>query len=323
MANELSGNTDSTLELLMRRVIPVNESASCSKVLELFHENKDLYALPVVNDKDRPVGIVVRQEITEFFSKPYSKELKGKKPISKLMDSAPIIVDSSTGIDDVSRIVLDAGIKHMVSGFIITREKLYLGMANGYDLLNEITSLKQKHLFGLAHFDQLTGLPNRTLLLDRLKQAISMSSRAGRNISLLYIDLDGFKNVNDTYGHTTGDRLLKEAAARLLSCIREGDTAARLGGDEFVVLLLESDLDRAITVANRILESLRTPYELGKKSITSVSASIGIAEYPDHASELNILMDAADKAMYLAKNSGKNQVAVFAPSVKEKSGMTA
>ncbi len=323
MANELSGNTDSTLEFLMRRVVPVNESASCIKVLELFHENKDLYALPVVNDKDRPVGIVVRQEITEFFSKPYSKELKGKKPISKLMDSAPIVVDSSTGIDDVSRIVLDAGIKHMVSGFIITKEKLYLGMANGYDLLNEITSLKQKHLFGLAHFDQLTGLPNRTLLLDRLKQAISMSSRAGRSISLLYIDLDGFKNVNDTFGHTTGDRLLKEAAARLLSCIREGDTAARLGGDEFVVLLLESDLDRAITVANRILESLRTPYELGKKSITSVSGSIGIAEYPDHASELNILMDAADKAMYLAKNNGKNQVAVFTPSVQKKSGMTA
>ena len=112
-----------------------------------------------MNDKDRPVGIIVRQDITEYFSKQYVKELKGKKPISTLMDDKPIIVDRSTGIEDVARIILDAGMAHMVSGFIITKEKKYLGMANGYDLLHEMTQRKQKHLFGLAHFDQLTGLP--------------------------------------------------------------------------------------------------------------------------------------------------------------------
>lgn len=314
MVHELSINTDDTVETLIRRVASVHESTNSITVLEFFHENKKLYALPVVNDKDRPVGIILRQDITEFFSKPYSKELKGKKPISKLMDNSPIIVDRSTGIEDVARIVLDAGIQHMISGFIITKEKQYLGMANGYDLLNEITKIKQKHLFGLAHFDQLTGLPNRTLLLDRLKQSISISSRASRAVSLLFIDLDGFKNVNDTYGHTTGDRLLKEVAARLLACIREGDTAARLGGDEFVVLLLESDLNRAITVAERILNALKATYNLGKKSISSVSASIGIAEFPDHASELQALMDAADKAMYVAKKAGKDQFAIFVPT---------
>lgn len=317
MKNEKSDNTDTTVEYLLRPVPSVKDSASCIKVLELFHEDKKLYALPVVNDKNRPVGIIVRQELTEFFSKPYSKELKGKKPISMLMDEAPIIVDRSTGIEDVARIVLDAGIQHMVSGFIITKDKHYLGMANGYDLLNEITSRKQKHLFGLAHFDQLTGLPNRTLLLDRLKQAISLSNRATRAISLLYIDLDGFKPVNDTYGHATGDRLLKEAAARLLSCIREGDTAARMGGDEFVVILLESDLDRAVAVAERILETLRVPYEFGKKTISSITASIGIAEYPYHVNELDALLHAADEAMYSAKKSGKDQFAVFTPTSQD------
>jgi len=265
----------------------------------------------VVNDKVRPVGIVLRHDLTEFFSKQYVKELKGKKPISTLMDGNPIIVDIKTQIEDVARIILDAGIQHMVSGFIITQEKRYAGMANGYDLLNEITNLKQKHLFALAHFDQLTGLPNRTLLMDRLNQTISVSERASRAISLLFIDLDGFKTVNDGYGHAIGDRLLKEVATRLLSCLREGDTAARLGGDEFVVILIESDLDRAIKVTNRILETLRAPYAFGKKTISNISAGIGIAEYPEHANGLDALLSAADNAMYFAKKSGKDRFAVF------------
>lgn len=313
MANDPSENINATVEHLLRDVPSMHESTSCSKVLELFHENKRLYALPIVNDKDRPVGIIVRQDLTEFFSKQYVKELKGKKPISTMMDDKPIVVDRGTGIEDVSRIILDAGMEHMVSGFIITKDKRYLGMANGYDLLNEMTHRKQKHLFGLAHYDQLTGLPNRTLLLDRLAQAISVSSRAARPITVLFIDLDGFKPVNDTYGHATGDRLLKEVAVRLAACLREGDTAARLGGDEFVIVLPDSDLERAITVAHRILGTVRIPYELGKKTISSISASIGMAEYPNHADELDALLTAADNAMYVAKKNGKDQFAVFSP----------
>ncbi|KAF0201116.1 MAG: diguanylate [Gallionellaceae bacterium] len=306
---------NATVELLLKNVISKHESTSCIEVLELFHKDKKLYALPVVNDKDRPVGMIVRQNLTEFFSKQYVKELNGRKPITILMNDNPIIVDRNTNIDDVARIVLDAGMEYMVSGFIITKDKKYLGMANGYDLLNEMTQRKQKHLFGLAHFDQLTGLPNRTLLLDRLNQAIFVSTRASRAISLLFIDLDGFKPVNDTYGHATGDRLLKEVAERLVACLREGDTAARIGGDEFVVILPESNLDRAVTVADRILGTLRIPYEFGRKNISSISASIGIAEYPTHAGDLNSLLSAADNAMYVAKKSGKDRSTVFSPSI--------
>ncbi|MDP1870014.1 MAG: GGDEF domain-containing protein [Gallionella sp.] len=313
MSTEHANNTAVTVEYLLKTIPAVNEDASCIKVLELFHSDKKLYALPVVNDKSRPVGIIVRQNLTEFFSKPYVKELKGKKPISTLMDENPIIVDKNTSIDDIARIILDAGIEHMVSGFIVTREKKYFGMANGYDLLKEITHRRQKHLFDLAHFDQLTGLPNRTLLLDRLSQGISVANRTERAISLLFIDLDGFKHVNDSYGHTIGDCLLKEVATRLLSCLREGDTAARMGGDEFVVILLESNIERAVSVANRILNILRAHYEFGKKDISCISASIGIAEHPYHADDVNALLTAADKAMYQAKNSGKDQIAIYTP----------
>jgi diguanylate cyclase (GGDEF)-like protein len=303
----------SSVECLLKYIPALNEGTSCLEVLELFHEDRKLYALPVVNEKNRPVGMVLRQELTEYFSKQYVKELKGKKPITTLMDGKPIIVDVQTGIEDVARIILDAGMEHMVSGFIITKDKRYTGMANGYDLLNEITKRKQKYLFGLAHFDQLTGLPNRTLLIDRLNQTISVSNRTSRAVSLLFIDLDGFKPVNDTYGHTIGDRMLKEVATRLLSCLREGDTAARLGGDEFVVLLLDSDIERAIKVANRILETLRAEFEIEKRNIAGITASIGIAEYPEHADSLDSLLTAADNAMYLAKKSGKDKYAVSAP----------
>jgi diguanylate cyclase (GGDEF)-like protein len=312
MKKEESKDNNINIESMLRAVPAIKEDMSSKSVLDLFHKDKQLYSLPVVTDKLKPVGMVVRQVITETFSKPYFKELVGEKPISAMMNHDPIIVDHNASVEDVARIILDAGIQHMVSGFIITRDAKYLGMGNGYDLINEIINYRQKHLFDLAHFDQLTGLPNRTLLLDRLSQAISISSRSNHKISLLFIDLDGFKQVNDTFGHSIGDCLLKEVGKRLLGCIREGDTVARLGGDEFVVSLLESNLTRAIMVTERILEKLRQPYDFGlNEDITSISGSIGIAEYPDNAGNRDDLLDTADKAMYVAKKRGKNQFAVF------------
>ncbi len=306
-------SVNSTVEYLLREMPPVKDSTNCSKVLDMFHKNRELFAIPVVNDKNKPTGIVIRQDFVEHFSKMYMKELKGQKPISDLMDCNPIIVDKGTAIEDVARIILDAGIRHMVSGFLITEDKKYMGMANGYDLLNEITRRKQEYLFDLAHFDQLTGLPNRTLFMDRLAQAISVYIRSPQKFSLLFVDLDGFKPVNDTYGHSVGDKLLKKVAVRLNACIREGDTVARLGGDEFVIMLLESDLAHATSVATRILEKLRLPYEFGKKTIADISASIGIAEYPLHADSMDAIMTAADTAMYVAKQEGKDRYAVFEP----------
>ncbi len=311
MKPEQSGDTRITVESLLRQVPAVMETTICRGVLDLFHNDKNLYSIPVVNDRVRPVGMVVRQEITDEFSKPFYLDMKGDKPISELMNRQPIIVDIETSIEDVARIILNAGIQYMVTGFIVTRDGKCVGMGNGYDLLHVIMENREKHLFGLAHFDQLTGLPNRRLLLDRLDQAISVSSRSHQQISLLFIDLDGFKPVNDGFGHDVGDKVLKEVAKRLQACIREGDTAARIGGDEFVVSLHESNLERAVNVAARILETLRQPYEPLNGRISTISASIGIAEYPLHADNVDDFLIAADQAMYAAKRNGKNQYAVF------------
>ena len=173
----------------------------------------------------------------------------------------------------------------------------------------------------LAFFDQLTSLPNRTLLLDRLKQAMAACSRNGGYGALLFIDLDNFKTLNDTLGHNTGDMLLQQVAQRLTLCVREGDTVARLGGDEFVVVLAglsKSEADAAAgveTVAEKILASLDQTYSLGDLAHHS-SASIGVTLFGgDHAS-MDDLMKQADLAMYQSKAVGRNTLRFFDPALE-------
>lgn len=164
----------------------------------------------------------------------------------------------------------------------------------------------EREIQHLAQHDGLTGLPNRGLFLDRMQQAIVQSQRAGAQFALLFVDLDGFKGVNDMYGHSAGDQLLCLVAERLKSCVRGGDTVARLGGDEFTVLLLNigsiTDMEK---VVNKGLLCLAAPYDMGGYSVT-VTASIGICLYPGYATEVGKLLGCADKAMYRAKQSGKN-----------------
>jgi len=167
-----------------------------------------------------------------------------------------------------------------------------------------------------ANFDALTGLPNRRLFRDRLKHEIQNSRRARLTMALMFLDLDGFKDVNDTLGHDMGDVLLREAAKRLQRCVRESDTVARLGGDEFTVILPEihdpSSIDR---VAENILKALSEPIMLGN-DIAYVSASIGITLYPDDATDIEDLLKNADQAMYAAKQRGKNQYQYFTASMQ-------
>jgi diguanylate cyclase len=160
----------------------------------------------------------------------------------------------------------------------------------------------------LALYDALTGLPNRKLLDERLTQALAKARRNGNHVALLFIDLDKFKPVNDTFGHAYGDLLLKEVAKRLHDCMRESDTACRLGGDEFVALLSEiSGEEAAMKVATKILDQLTLPYEI-VGHVFDISASIGVALFPDDGADGKALMKNADMAMYEAKNSGRANV---------------
>ena len=173
----------------------------------------------------------------------------------------------------------------------------------------------------LAFFDQLTGLPNRALLLDRLRQVITASSRSGSHGALLFIDLDNFKTLNDTLGHDMGDQLLQQVAQRLTACLRAEDTSARFGGDEFVVMLtnLSADLitsaSQAELVGNKILSDLNRPYRLKEITYTS-TASIGVTLFCGNRTKIEVLLRQADIAMYKSKDSGRNAMHFFDPDME-------
>jgi diguanylate cyclase (GGDEF)-like protein/PAS domain S-box-containing protein len=169
----------------------------------------------------------------------------------------------------------------------------------------------QQRIQHLAYHDNLTGLPNRGLLQDRLGHSIARAERGGRKVAVLFIDLDNFKNINDTLGHDVGDELLRQVSARLKECVRIEDTIARQGGDEFIVLIESLDDSRgASVVAQKILNVLRAPFPLAGTE-QHVSGSVGIALYPDDGRDAQTLMKSADTAMFHGKSQGKNTYQYF------------
>ncbi|MGZ4999101.1 MAG: two-component system response regulator, partial [Methylomonas sp.] len=180
-------------------------------------------------------------------------------------------------------------------------------------LFSDITSLKnhQKDLERIAHFDPLTGVPNRVLLEDRLNQALVHTRRSGNILAVCYLDLDGFKPVNDQHGHGVGDQLLIEVSQRIKGCLRAGDTVARLGGDEFMLLLLDlNGAEECKLILERTLSKLAEPVSIDKHCL-NVSASLGFTLYPADSSDADTLIRHADQAMYVAKMRGKNRFHLF------------
>ena len=180
-------------------------------------------------------------------------------------------------------------------------------------LVRDITGRKQaeEKMTQLALYDHLTGLPNRILFHERLESARVQAHRNKSLVALLFIDLDGFKAVNDSLGHHVGDLLLKEVSHRLKNVVRESDTVARMGGDEYTVILTNiKEVSAASQVAEKIITSLNKPITLDGNSC-SIGASIGLAVYPDHAEDLESLISNADSAMYQAKANGKNSCVIF------------
>lgn len=162
-----------------------------------------------------------------------------------------------------------------------------------------------------AYHDALTGLPNRTLFGDRLSMAIARARRSQKLIAVIFLDLDFFKEINDTAGHAAGDRLLRDVATRLRSSIRAEDTVARMGGDEFLLLLVEIPTrDDVLTITEKILAAVEQPYELSGRRV-QISASIGVALFPQDGEDPETLISNADRAMYEAKNSGRNAIRFF------------
>jgi diguanylate cyclase (GGDEF)-like protein len=175
---------------------------------------------------------------------------------------------------------------------------------------SDITDLKraEEQISHMANHDALTGLPSLRLGKDRLTSAVAHAHRHDSKVALMFVDLDGFKEVNDTIGHDAGDEVLVGVAKRLTDCVRETDTVARIGGDEFTVVITEvSDKDAIANVAKKIIDSVSEPFILSDGAAqTTIGASVGIAIYPDHGKNAEALVRLADKAMYTVKRRGKN-----------------
>lgn len=188
---------------------------------------------------------------------------------------------------------------------------------NGF--IRDLTQIKQSEelIWNQANFDALTRLPNRHMFRDRLEQEIRKTDRSHLKTALLYIDLDNFKEVNDTLGHTQGDALLRDAARRIGHCARATDTVARMGADEFTVILAELEDGGTIErVAKAILKSLEEPFLLGNDTV-HVSSSIGVTRYPDDATDADDLLKQAEQAMYAAKKAGRNHFNYFTPAMQQ------
>ena len=186
------------------------------------------------------------------------------------------------------------------------------------ELSNDFTEKKEAEdmIWRQANFDFLTNLPNRRMLMDRMKQELVKVNQSGKKLALLFLDLDNFKDINDTLGHDAGDHLLLDVAKRLKDCVREFDTVSRLGGDEFAIILTElSDLPTMEKIAHSILRSLAQPYQLGSE-IAYVTGSIGITVYPDDGTDIDTLMRNADQALYAAKLAGRNRMSYFTASMQ-------
>jgi diguanylate cyclase (GGDEF)-like protein len=177
---------------------------------------------------------------------------------------------------------------------------------------SELATVEMEHL---AYHDALTGLPNRPLFMDRLIMALAQGNRVNQKLAVFFLDLDRFKNINDSLGHSTGDTLLKAVAERIRRCMREGDTVARFGGDEFTLLIPRIDyIEDAAKIAQKILETVKIPFNLGGQELF-VSTSIGISISPSDGTDPETLVRNADSAMYRAKDQGRDNYQLYAPAM--------
>ncbi|MCC6070525.1 EAL domain-containing protein [Massilia sp. GCM10020059] len=231
---------------------------------------------------------------------------------------AALAANGTAGLKMTTRLVRPDGSVVWIDMSVAAIETESHGHPHHLCMIEDVTEKKKSEalIWQQANFDSLTQLPNRRMFHDRLEIEIAKSRREGLRTAILFIDLDHFKEVNDTLGHHQGDVLLVEASERIRACVRVTDTVARLGGDEFTVIL--SGLDesaRSDLIAAKILDAMQAPFELGQEQ-AFVSASIGITLFPDDADDVDDLLKHADQAMYAAKGAGRNRFSYFTPALQ-------
>jgi diguanylate cyclase (GGDEF)-like protein len=227
--------------------------------------------------------------------------------------AAPAQASSTEPPLSISQLAIEAGITILILACIFLLYQLWRVYRRAQRRETEV----RQQVWRQANYDYLTQLPNRYLLQQCLESAILECQQSRLQLGLLLIDLDGFKDVNDVAGHAVGDRLLQNAALRIQSCVRDGDTTAKLGGDEFVVVVPGIEDTQALhDIGAKIVDTIRSPFHIDDNQYF-VTASIGIAVFPDHSESAETLMMYADQALYAAKRAGKNQYQFFTQTMQE------
>lgn len=243
-----------------------------------------------------------------------------KTELSGLLLSDVVHPDSLATFDEGFRRVLTVGESSSIDALYLSRQGFPVNMEGNlscsfrdkqpvavWGICRDVTEKRreEEQLYRLAHHDVLTGLPNRQMFMERLQQLRSMASRMERHMAVLYLDLDRFKDVNDTFGHAFGDKLLQLVGGRLSECVRDTDMVCRIGGDEFVVALGNlRNAEGSETVAGKIMQALSAPYLIDSQQLL-ITSSLGISLYPEDGSELDELLEMADLALYYAKEQGR------------------
>lgn len=279
---------DMTTQATKQRVLVIGAGRGGTAMLELFSSDPSVHIAGIVDSNSSAPALTLADKLgVAHFT----------DVATAITACQPCLAFNLTGDDAVSQYAESRlGVENVIGGF------------QARFLWTLLTRLKQtnEQITHLAHHDGLTGLPNRTLFYDRLNQAIARARRDKESVAVLFLDLDGFKKINDTLGHDIGDALLIETAKRLKACVRESDTVARMGGDEFTAILCNVGTgDGKEIVAQKILDTIRAPFVLHEQNC-NVGVSIGIAVYPNSGGNAEDLVKVADTAMYLAKDGGKN-----------------
>jgi diguanylate cyclase (GGDEF)-like protein len=295
---------------------PARETDTGEVLYERFRREPDTLSVAVLRADGCPVGLVERHSFTLKMAAEFGRALFARRPISILMDKDPLTVDAEVDAAEFMRQALLDRPSDLLRGFIVTEQGAYLGVGTPLELLrmigeenerraDEMGALAQQ-LARTAHRDALTELPNRLAFRAELESALRRCGQRNDKVAVLWIDLDNFKSVNDSFGHPAGDVLLRTVASRLRQCVASGGTLARLGGDEFAIVQagLADPIDGG-QLAGRILAALSEPIELPGHQI-AIGASIGIAVAPDDASDPDELLKKADMALYRTKKEGRN-----------------
>lgn len=300
------------------RVLLVEDSATDAMILDLAIQATGFCSSTKTATSMREARQLLRTEefdvVVTDLRLPDSDGIRTVRELLWVAASVPLVVVSANDDDALAEQAIQAGAQdYLVKG-------QYARAALGRIVRHSVERKKtEKRLLKLAMRDQLTGLVNRVFFRERVASALAAARRSQRPFAVMYVDLDGFKGVNDSMGHDAGDALIQQAALRLQRAVREEDTVARLGGDEFAILLDDAASPQdVLRIAERCRQQLSKPFELDQQE-ARISGSMGLAFYPEAGNSVDAMLSAADAAMYRAKREGRNGVCIFSPLIHEQS----